>query len=123
MIQPDQRSSHLHSPARRQTAAALEGLEANGNKAVMFRQRTINDPPLVRKYANVLAQRLSEGDGHLVCFPILKQRHRGRGGKDRKVRKINKELPICAVDVCLKNNCWKTMIGMNISFVVHGLPH
>lgn len=40
-------------------------------KTVRFRQGTINDPPLVRKYANVLAQRLSEGDGHLVCFPIL----------------------------------------------------
>lgn len=46
---------------------------------------TIQDPPLVRKYANVLSQRLSEGDGHLVCFSILRKRHKERGVKDRKV--------------------------------------
>lgn len=33
--------------------------------------RTIEDPLLVREDANVLSKRLSEGYGHLICFPIL----------------------------------------------------
>lgn len=65
---------------------ALEICNAYGKKEEGdVEHGTIQDPPLVRKYANVLAQRLSEGDGHLVCFPKLEKRHKERGAKDRKV--------------------------------------
>lgn len=33
--------------------------------------RTTEDPLLVREDANVLSKRLSEGYGHLICFPVL----------------------------------------------------
>lgn len=91
MMQPDQRSSHLHSPDRATQMLPLEIFLFEAlrwtKKTSRFRRGTIKNSLLVRKYADVLAQRLSEGDGHLVCLSILAKRHREGGVKDRKVQR------------------------------------
>lgn len=43
----------------------------NARGLIRVSLRTIEDPLLVREDANVLSKRLSEGYGHLICFPIL----------------------------------------------------
>lgn len=55
---------------------------------MIFRRGTIEDPFLVRKYADVLSKRLSESYGHLVCFAILAKRQTERGiAADRKLKR------------------------------------
>lgn len=43
----------------------------NARGLIRVSLRTIEDPLLVREDANILSKRLSEGYGHLICFPIL----------------------------------------------------
>lgn len=97
MIQPDQRSSHLHSPRQDKNTSfvtwerclrkhTLCYKTTKQNPHINVKLHTTEDPLLVREDANVLSKRLSEGYGHLICFPVLMRQDRLTQNKERNSR-------------------------------------